>query len=283
MRTLLRLALGEDIGSGDLTTRLTVARGTRGRGRVVAREPLVVAGLALFAPLVEELIAMGEPGAASLTLTEQVAEGSRVEAGASLCTIDGEAGPILTLERTLLNFVGHLSGVATETARVVGLVREAGCSTRILDTRKTTPGMRRLEKYAVLCGGGSNHRIGLFDAVLIKDNHVIAAGGIDRAVKAALAGAPPGTDVEVECDTLEQVNVALASGAKAVLLDNFPVERVAEAVALIAGRARVEVSGGIGLDSVVAYAKAGPDAISLGRLTHSARSVDVSMEITLLV
>lgn len=285
MRVLLKLALAEDIGSGDLTTRLTIPRGTRARARVVARQPLVVAGLALFAPLVEALGAIGEAGAGanSLVLSEQVGDATAVGTGASLCVIDGEAAAILTLERTLLNFVGHLSGIATETAAVVALVRAAGCATRILDTRKTTPGLRRLEKYAVVCGGGSNHRMGLFDAVLIKDNHVIAAGGIDRAVRAALAGAPAGTDVEVECDTIEQVAAALEAGAKSILLDNFSPERVAEAVRFIAGRARIEVSGGVTPETVVAYAKAGPDGISLGRLTHSARAADISMEIALLV
>lgn len=282
---MLQLAVAEDVGSGDLTTRLTVPRGSRARGRVVAREPLVVAGLVLFDPLVEVLAASGEAGAGatSLSMSDQVGDGAAVTAGTSLCTINGEAGAILTLERTLLNFLGHLSGVATETAAVVRKVRAAGCQARILDTRKTTPGLRRLEKYAVVCGGGTNHRVGLFDAVLIKDNHVIAAGGIERAVRAALAGAPPGTDVEVECDTLAQVTIALAAGAKSILLDNFSPVQVAEAVRTIAGRARVEVSGGVGHDTVVEYAKAGPDGISLGRLTHSARSVDLSMELTLLV
>ncbi|HYC01545.1 MAG TPA: carboxylating nicotinate-nucleotide diphosphorylase [Candidatus Limnocylindrales bacterium] len=285
LRRLLRLALEEDVGSGDITTRLTVPEGTRARGRVIARERMVVAGMLLFAPLREELAAMGEPGhgAASLQLSDIVADGASVDAGACLCVIDGEAAGILTIERTFLNFLGQLSGIATETARVVSMVREAGCSTRILDTRKTTPGHRRLEKYAVACGGGSNHRMGLFDAVLIKDNHVVAAGGIDKAVRAALAGAPANMDVEAECDTLDQVRAALDAGARAVLLDNFTPAQVAEAVRLIAGRARIEVSGGVTLQTVVEYAQAGPDAISMGRLTHSARSADVSMEVTLLV
>jgi len=285
LRRLLRLALEEDVGSGDITTRLTIPEGTRARGRIVAREDMIVAGMILFAPLREELAAMGEPGrgAASLILSETVADGASVKGGACLCVLDGEAAGILTIERTFLNFLGRLSGIATETARVVRLVRDAGCSTRILDTRKTTPGHRALEKYAVACGGGSNHRMGLFDAVLIKDNHVVAAGGIERAVRAALAGAPSGMDVEAECDTIDQVRIALDSGAKAVLLDNFTPARVAEAVALIAGRARIEVSGGVTLDTVADYAKAGPDEISLGRLTHSASSADVSMEVTLLV
>jgi nicotinate-nucleotide pyrophosphorylase (carboxylating) len=197
--------------------------------------------------------------------------------------LDGDAWGLLTVERTLLNFLGRLSGIATETARIVGKVREAGCTTRILDTRKTTPGWRLLEKHAVACGGGTNHRMGLFDAVLIKDNHVIAAGGVAEAVRKAIANVPQGVRIEVECDTLEQVRVALDAGATAVLLDNFTPEQVAEAVVFIGGRAEIEVSGGVSEDTVVAYAKAGPASISLGRLTHSARSADVSMEVALLV
>ncbi|HEY2774437.1 MAG TPA: carboxylating nicotinate-nucleotide diphosphorylase [Candidatus Binatia bacterium] len=284
VRALMRLALVEDIGSGDLTTRATVARSTQARGRIVARETLVACGLALGEALADELGRLGEPGAgaASLRFHDSVGDGARASEGAILCVVDGDAWAVLTLERTLLNFIGRLSGIATETARIVGAVREAGCSTRILDTRKTTPGWRKLEKYAVACGGGSNHRMGLHDAVLIKDNHVVAAGGIAAAVRAALAGSPDGVDVEVECDTLEQVATALEAGATSVLLDNFTPGAVAEAVRLIDGRARIEVSGGVRPDNVVEYAKAGPDSISLGRLTHSARSVDVSMEVTLL-
>ncbi len=284
VRTLVRLALAEDIGAGDLTTRATVARRTQARGRVVAREALVVAGMGLLDAILEELVRYGDAaaGAATLRVSERVGDGTRASAGATLCVIDGDAWGLLTFERTFLNFLGHLSGIATETSRVVAAVREAGCATRILDTRKTTPGWRLLEKHAVLCGGGTNHRIGLFDAVLIKDNHVVAAGGIAAAVRAALADSPAGVKVEVECDTLEQVAVALDAGATAVLLDNFTPESVAEAVRLVGGRAEIEVSGGVTMETVVAYAKAGPDSISLGRLTHSARSADVSMEVTLL-
>jgi nicotinate-nucleotide pyrophosphorylase (carboxylating) len=175
-----------------------------------------------------------------------------------------------------------MSGIATETAKYVAAVRDVGASTRILDTRKTTPGHRLLEKYAVVCGGGSNHRMGLFDAVLIKDNHVIAAGGITQAVRRALETAPAGVDVEVEVDTIDQLREALGAGATAVLLDNFTPEAVRTACAEIAGRARIEVSGGISLDTVAAYAAAGADDISVGRLTHSAATVDISMEIELL-
>jgi len=292
VRALIRLALTEDIGSGDLTTRATVARSTQARGRVVAREPLVVAGLVLLPAIIEELAGLGEAGAgaSSLRISESVGDGNRAASRATLCILDGDAWGILTIERTLLNFVARLSGIASETARVVGLVRQAGCQTRILDTRKTTPGWRLLEKYAVACGGGSNHRMGLFDAVLIKDNHVVAAGGIAEAVRAAIAKSPAGVRIEVECDTMEQVTIALDAGATAVLLDNFTPAAVAEAVRMIhsraasgaMGRAEIEVSGGVTMESVVAYAQAGPDSISLGRLTHSARAADVSMDVNLL-
>jgi len=284
VRALIRLALAEDVGTGDLTTRATVPRATQARGRVVAREDMVVCGLGLLDAIVEELVALGDAGAgaASLRVSERRGDGEHLRAGDTVCVLDGDAWGVLTLERTFLNFLGHLSGVASETARVVALVREAGCSTRILDTRKTTPGWRVLEKYAVSCGGGSNHRMGLFDAVLIKDNHVVAAGGIGEAVRDALARSPEGVKVEVECDTLSQVAVALDAGATMVLLDNFTPEQVAGAVGFIGGRAEVEVSGGVNMQTVVAYAQAGPDSISLGRLTHSARSADVSMEVSLL-
>jgi nicotinate-nucleotide pyrophosphorylase (carboxylating) len=241
--------------------------------------------MGLLDALIEELVRLGDAGAgaASLKASERAPDGSRAARGATLCVLDGDAWGVLTLERTLLNFLGRLAGIATETARIVGKVREAGATTRILDTRKTTPGWRLLEKHAVRSGGGTNHRIGLFDAVLIKDNHVIAAGGIAEAVRAAIANAPAGVRIEVECDTIDQVRIALEAGATSVLLDNFTPEQVAEAVAFIDGRAEIEVSGGITDENVVAYAKAGPDSISLGRLTHSARSVDVSMEVALLV
>ena len=284
VRALIRLALVEDIGSGDLTTRATVARHTEARGRVVARQSMVVAGMGLLDAIIEELVQLGEAGAgaSSLRVSERVGDGTHVSSGATLCVLDGAAWGVLTLERTFLNFLGHLSGVATETARVVGAVRAAGCKTRVLDTRKTTPGWRLLEKYAVRQGGGSNHRMGLFDAVLIKDNHIVAAGGIAEAVRAALSSSPGGVKVEVECDTMEQVAVALGAGATSLLLDNFSPDAVSAAVRFVAGRAEIEVSGGVTMDTVVAYAKAGPDSISLGRLTHSARAADVSMEVALL-
>jgi len=284
LRTLLRLSLDEDLADrGDLTTAATVSPDLVATAVVVARESFVVAGLALFDPLTVALAERcGRPASpAPLALTRSVGDGARVATGDEVCALAGTARDLLVIERTFLNFLERLSGIATLTSRYVDAVAAVGADTRVLDTRKTTPGHRLLEKYAVRCGGGSNHRMGLYDAILIKDNHVVAAGGIDEAVKRALAGAPDGVAVEVECDTLEQVERALELGARAVLVDNFTPEQVAVAVTRVAGRARVEVSGGVDLDTIAAYAAAGPDDISVGRLTHGARWVDVSMSIDL--
>ncbi len=282
LRALLRLSLDEDIGRGDLTSEATVAPATRATAVLGARESCVVAGLALFDPLVDECAKRaGLDAARSLGMTGSVGDGAHVKSGAALCTIAGDARALLTFERTFLNFVGRLSGIATLTARFVDAVRAAGASTRVLDTRKTTPGHRLLEKYAVRCGGGANHRMGLYDAVLIKDNHIVAAGGVRAAVTRALAHAPAGIDVEVECDSVAQAEDALAAGATALLLDNFAPDKLAAAVKVIAGRARVEVSGGVNLDNVAAYARAGADDVSVGRLTHSAPSINVGLDFTL--
>ena len=248
----------------------------------MARESCVVAGLALFLPLVDELAARkGCEAASSLTMRGAMRDGARASAGSALCEISGNARALLTFERTFLNFVGRLSGIATLTARYVDAVKAAGGKTRVLDTRKTTPGHRLLEKYAVRCGGGANHRMGLYDAVLIKDNHIVAAGGVRAAVTSALAHAPAGVDVEVECDSLAQAEEALRAGATALLLDNFAPDTLAGAVKAINGRARVEVSGGVTHDTVGAYARAGADDVSIGRLTHSAPSIDVALDFTL--
>jgi nicotinate-nucleotide pyrophosphorylase (carboxylating) len=235
----------------------------------------------VFEPLAAAFRSRGdsEEEAASLVMAASVGDGARVAAGGVACTLEGTARALLAFERTFLNFVARLSGVATLTAAYVSAVREAGGHARILDTRKTTPGWRALEKYAVACGGGANHRMGLFDAVLIKDNHVLAAGGVGEAVRRALARAPAGTRVEVECDTVAQVDEALAAGATALLLDNFTPDEVAATVARVAGRARIEVSGGVTLATVGAYAQAGVDDISVGRLTHSAPALDVTLEL----
>jgi len=270
---LLALSLAEDLGTGDVTTMATVPQGLAARAQVTAGEPCVVAGLSLFDPLADALRRRGrvEEEGASLELCRSVGDASEVSAGTVVCELAGSARALLVIERTFLNFLCRLSGIATVTAR---FVRAAGAA-RVLDTRKTTPGHRALEKYAVRCGGGSNHRFGLFDAVLIKDNHVAAAGGVAEAIaKARAAGAGA---VEVECDTLDQVREALAVGADTILLDNFSPERVRDAVRLIGGRARVEASGGIDLDTISAYAAAGVDDVSLGCLTHSAPAIDFSM------
>jgi len=275
------LSLDEDVGSGDLTTELTVRPEATATASVVVREDCTVSGLALFPTLARIFAGRNERGRVSAvaTMIDSVGDGARVEAGTVICRLDGPTRTLLTLERTFLNFVGRMSGVATLTARYVAAVAETGAQTRILDTRKTTPGHRLLEKYAVRCGGGANHRMGLFDAVLIKDNHVAAAGSIAAAVRIAHEGAGDSVAVEVECDTLTQVKEALGAGARHLLLDNFTPEDVSVAVELSNGRACIEVSGGVTLATVGAYARAGADDISIGRLTHSAPSVDVSMEI----
>jgi len=246
---------------------------------VVARQELVTAGLVLFAPIAEEMARRsGLEAARALEMDQHIQDGTHVSKGTALCTITGGARVLLTLERTFLNFVGRMSGIATMTYRYVAAVRATGAKTRVLDTRKTTPGHRLLEKYAVRCGGGDNHRMGLYDAVLIKDNHIVAAGGIGAAVRSALAHAPKGIDVEVECDSLVQAEEAIAAGATALLLDNFTPEGIRAAVKQIAGRARIEVSGGVTLETIGGYASAGVDDISVGRLTHSAPSADVALD-----
>jgi nicotinate-nucleotide pyrophosphorylase (carboxylating) len=281
VRTLLSLALEEDLGSGDVTTLATVPPHAPARAVLRFRDPGVTAGLAIFAPLVATFRARGRAGeeAETLTLVDCVGDAQQVAAGAPVCALGGSARPLLTLERTFLNFVARLSGIATLTHAYVQAVRAAGAKTRILDTRKTTPGWRVLEKYAVACGGGENHRMGLFDAVLVKDNHVQAAGGIGAAVRRAIAATPRGMTIEVECDTAGQVDEALAAGATALLLDNFTPAEVEAAVKKVAGRARIEVSGGVTLETVAAYARAGADDISIGRLTHSAPALDVTLEL----
>jgi len=265
---VVRTALAEDVGEGDVTTEATVDPDALGTAELVVKEPGVVCGLAVaeavfraldpdlrFAPLVEEGAVVGSPGAVAL--------------------VTGPERAILTGERTALNFLGRLSGVATLTRRYVDAV--AGTGVAILDTRKTTPGLRALEKHAVACGGGRNHRFGLDDGVLVKDNHLRAAGSIRPAVESLRAT----TDlpVEIECDTFEQVSEALDAGVDAILLDNMTLDELRAAVALVAGRARLEASGGVTLENVRAIAETGVDEISVGALTHSARSLDVSLEL----
>jgi nicotinate-nucleotide pyrophosphorylase (carboxylating) len=268
LELVVAAALREDVGDGDLTTEGSVPSATRCRAELVVEEPGVVCGLAVAARVFDLL----DPDVAFDALVE---DGARLDRPTRVARLAGPARPILTGERTALNLVGRLSGVATLTARYVDLV--AGTGTAILDTRKTTPGLRALERYAVRCGGGVNHRAGLFDRILLKENHLRLAGGIEAAV--AALGDRGGVPVEVEAETLEQVVEALAAGVDWILLDNMPPAEVARAVEVVGGRVPLEASGGISLATVRAYAETGVDAISVGALTHSARSLGVSLEV----
>jgi nicotinate-nucleotide pyrophosphorylase (carboxylating) len=270
--TLERLAyaaLAEDVGEGDVTTEAIVDADVPGNAEIVVREPGVVCGLAM----VEAVFRALDP---DIQVDALVDEGDLVESGTSAARITGPLRAILTGERTALNYLGRLSGIATLTRRYVDAL--AGTDVAVLDTRKTTPGLRVLEKHAVAVGGGRNHRLGLDDGVLIKDNHLRAAGSVREAVERARAATH--LPVEVECDTIEQVSEALAAGADAILLDNMTPDRLRAAVALARGRARLEASGGVTLDNIREIAETGVDEISVGALTHSARSLDVSLELT---
>jgi nicotinate-nucleotide pyrophosphorylase (carboxylating) len=269
---LIHKALAEDLGVGDLTTRLTVPAGTRGRGEITAKEQMIIAGL----PLVRKVC---DACGGGVRVEECVDEASPVAPQMTVARLSGPAATLLAAERVTLNLMQHLSGIATTTADYVAAVAGYGC--RIVDTRKTIPGMRGLQKYAVRCGGGFNHRIRLDDGILIKDNHIAASGGVSGAVMAALAGAPHGVKVEVECVSLSEVREALAAGAEAILLDNMGLEDMRTAVRMVAGRATVEASGGISLDSVRDVAATGVHVISVGALTHSVRAVDLSMTLYL--
>jgi nicotinate-nucleotide pyrophosphorylase (carboxylating) len=268
---VVALALAEDVGDGDLTTDAIVPSGELAQARLLLEEPGVVAGL----PVAEAVFRSLDPELELRVLAEEGAEISRVPS--AIAEIEGPARALLTGERVALNLVARLCGIATLTRRYVDLV--AGTRATILDTRKTTPGLRALEKYAVRCGGGANHRMGLDDAILIKDNHVRIAGGIVPAL-AAVRASGARLAVEVEADTLEQVAQALGAGAERILLDNMAPGEVARAVELVDGRALLEASGGISEANVRAYAETGVDFISIGALTHGARSLHVSLEVT---
>jgi nicotinate-nucleotide pyrophosphorylase (carboxylating) len=259
-------ALAEDVGAGDLTTQATVSPGARARARITQKAPGVVFGLACAEAAFRAL----DPAASFERL---VAEGTWRDGGGVL-EVHGRAAALLTGERTALNLLQRLSGVATLTARYVEAVQGTGAT--ILDTRKTTPGLRLLEKAAVVAGGGANHRIGLFDAILIKENHAAMAGGVGAAVRAARA-AVPGVPLEVECRDEAEVDEALEAGAPRILLDNMDAAALRAAVERIAGRAETEASGGIDLGTVRAAAEAGVDFISVGALTHSAPALDLSL------
>jgi nicotinate-nucleotide pyrophosphorylase (carboxylating) len=270
LELFLRTALAEDIGSGDITSALTIPAEASARFAVVTRQPIVVAGLEFLTLL----FALIDP---AVTVTLEAADGDTTEAGARLATLEGPARALLAGERTALNLLQHLSGIATLTRSYVEAV--AGTKARITDTRKTTPGLRFLQKYAVKIGGGYNHRMGLYDGILIKDNHLKLAGGIASAVKKARAGAPAAMAIEVECDTLQQVDEAIAAKSDIVLLDNMDVHTMAEAVTrLHAKNIEAEASGNVSLATVAAIARTGVDVISIGKLTHSAPAVDIGLD-----
>lgn len=266
----VRRALEEDIGPGDVTSQACVPESRRARGRYIARQPLVLAGEGLLPAI------FGARGGVE-TIEVLRRSGESLEPGDVIATVTGKARILLECERTSLNFLQRLSGIATLARRYADAVRGTGC--RVLDTRKTTPGLRRLEKMAAAAGGVTNHRMGLFDAILIKNNHIAAAGGIRPALEAALA---TGLPVEIEVRSRAELEEALGGGATHVLLDNLTPEEAAAEIRYIAGRAKVELSGGITLDNVRAYAETGADFVSCGAITHSAPAVDINFRIELL-
>jgi nicotinate-nucleotide pyrophosphorylase (carboxylating) len=274
LRELVGAWLAEDIGRGDVTTTSVVPSDVEGRARIEAREPCVVAGVTAAALCFELTSSRFER---VLEFKEVVGDGDRAAAGDVIARIEGPLAPILTAERTALNLLARLCGVATMTRTYVDAVDGTGA--RIVDTRKTTPGLRSLQKQAVVVGGGSNHRFGLDDGILIKDNHLAAAGGVSEVLRRARANAPHGLRIEVEVTTLQELEESLEEGAEAILLDNMTPDRVSEAVRIGAGRALLEVSGGINLDTVRSYAMTGVDLISVGALTHSAPSIDLALEL----
>lgn len=269
----VRAALAEDVGTGDVTTLATVPEEAVANALMVAREPLTVAGVELAECAFHEL-------SPPVKIERIASDKQRVAAGETILKISGSTRAILTAERVALNFLQRLSGVATMTAKYVDAVN--GTNAKILDTRKTTPGWRRFEKYAVACGGGTNHRIGLFDAILIKDNHLaMLRNEPPNAIEAAVRRSRekfPKLPVEVEADTPQQVEQALFAGADIILLDNMDPQQMRTAVGWIAGRAKTEASGGITLTTVRAVAETGVDFISSGAITHSARAVDIALD-----
>jgi nicotinate-nucleotide pyrophosphorylase (carboxylating) len=263
---LIRDALAEDIGAGDATSRLTVPADATARARLVARAGGVLAGIGVC----RDVFLAVDPRTRFRALRS---DGSRFRPGALLARVSGRARSLLAAERTALNFLQHLAGVATLTSRFCAAAR--GTKAAILDTRKTTPGLRALEKYAVRCGGGTNHRSGLYDQILVKDNHIKAAGSVTAALARCRTARLP---VEVEARTIAEVGEALAAGCPRILLDNMTPAQLRQAVRLVRGQARLEASGGVTLRNVGAVARTGVDCISVGALTHSAPAVDIALD-----
>jgi nicotinate-nucleotide pyrophosphorylase (carboxylating) len=267
--SIVERALEEDIGSGDLSSAL-FAENRRARGIILAKQPGVIAGL----PVAEEVFRQLD---VNLKWRPRKHDGEKIREGETVAELAGSVRAVLTGERTALNFLQRMSGISTLTSRFVEVVAET--KAKILDTRKTVPGLRILDKYAVRAGGGFNHRFGLSDGVMLKDNHLRVAGSIQRAVESVRKHLPPGREVEVEVTTLAGVEQALAAGAEIILLDNMPVVEMKKAVELIDGRAWVEASGGVTLTSVREIASTGVDRISVGALTHSVKALDLSLEL----
>jgi len=271
LERIVRLGLEEDLGSGDITTEAIVDPRARGKAFLIAREELVLAGLPVFKRVFLEL-------SRQMEFEEYFSEGDLVPEDQSVCLITGPLSSILKGERTALNFLQRMSGIATLTRQYVEKVKAFGA--KVLDTRKTCPGLRWLDKYAVRVGGGHNHRFGLFDGILIKDNHIATAGSITGAVELAKRNAPHTVRVEIEVEDLAGLEEALLAGADAVLLDNMTPEEMAKAVQFVNGRIIVEASGGINLDTIEKVARSGVDLISVGALTHSPKAADFSLEIS---
>jgi nicotinate-nucleotide pyrophosphorylase (carboxylating) len=269
VRHLIQAAIEEDLGRGDVTTEATIGEQVISRARLITKQEIILAGMDVFTEVYAALDS-------AVHIKPSYKDGDRLSAGAVIAVLEGRARSLLAGERVGLNFLQRLSGIATLTGRYVEAV--SGYNVEIVDTRKTTPGWRLLEKYAVRIGGGKNHRHDLGDGVLIKDNHIVAAGGIRRAVEMARKHSHHLLKIEVEVETLEQVEEALQAGAEVIMLDNMPPAMLAESVKMIGGRALVEASGGIGLESVIDVARTGIDLISVGRLTHSAPAADIHVE-----
>jgi nicotinate-nucleotide pyrophosphorylase (carboxylating) len=264
---LIKYALEEDLGAGDITTRNIVDVNAVSEAKIIAKEPLIVCGMDIFCAVFTYL------DQESVISDDLLADGTRANSGDTLVGLRGKSRVLLEGERVALNILQKLSGIATLTNRYVEMAKPV----RILDTRKTTPGLRIFEKYAVRCGGGVNHRFGLFDAVLIKDNHIRAAGGITQAIQTLRTNIAKEQPIEVETTTLDEVKEALAENTDIILLDNMDIQTIREAVAWIQGRAKIEVSGGITIDRLKELSTTGIDFISVGALTHSAPAVDISM------
>ena len=269
---LITMALEEDLGRGDVTTLATIPPDRSADGKITAKAELTIAGL----PLVKRILALVDPYAEVRTF---VGEGSSVKKGQVVVEMSGNAAALLTTERTMLNFLQHLSGVATLTRKFINAIIGTKC--KIIDTRKTLPGFRLLDKYAVTQGGGTNHRMGLDDGILIKDNHIAVCGGVGAAVRRARNNASALLRIEVECSTLAEVQEALEAQADIILLDNMTTQQMSDAVRLVNGRALLEASGNMSLDRVREVAETGVDFISVGALTHSVSAVDLSMSVTI--